>query len=253
MNHRPLFDEEAGHFDGLGQQTSTVAPEIQHHAGDFFLLESLEDRRHVASAVLVKLGQIDHAEAGTRAVLLRVIDDLSLGQAVGQIDLVTDQAHFLRLALVGGIHRDDGEANQCAFLAANLVDHLVEFHLNYIHRITVLALGDSDDTVARLQFLAADGRAAGDEFDQLGVTIVPLQPGADAGEGELDVVDFEILRLERAEVVGVWVVAVGEGGEINLQHVAGVHLGPDAEEALVTAHDFLLFGLDVVRLDRCAV
>ena len=49
------------------------------------------------------------------------------------------------------------------------------------------------------------------------------------------------------------VVAVGECGQVNLQHVAGVHLGADAEEALVTAQDFLLFSLDVVRLDRCVV
>ena len=49
------------------------------------------------------------------------------------------------------------------------------------------------------------------------------------------------------------VVAVGESGEVNLQHVAGIHLGADAEEALVAAEDFLLLGLDVVRLDRCAV
>ena len=49
------------------------------------------------------------------------------------------------------------------------------------------------------------------------------------------------------------VVAIGESGEVNLQHVAGIHLGADAEEALVAAQDFFLLGLDVVWLDRRAV
>ena len=125
--------------------------------------------------------EVDHAQSRLRAVLLRVVDDLSLGQAVGQLDLVADQAHLPGFAVIGGIDRDDGQANQRAFFAANLVDDLVEFHLDDIERFAILALGHGDDAVSRLEFFTADGRATGDEFDEFGVAVVPLQTGADAG------------------------------------------------------------------------
>ena len=204
LHHRALLNEQAGQFHCLGQQAAAVAAKVEYHSGDFFTAKPVEDQPHVAGAILVKLGQIDH----TQSRHVGIVDDLSLGQTVGEFDLVANEADLLGFTLVGGICRDDGEAHHRAFLATNFVDHLVEFHFVNIHRFAVLTLCHGHDAVAWFEFFAADRRAAGHEFDQLSVAVVPLEACTDAGQRELDVVDLKILRLARAEVVGVRIVSV---------------------------------------------
>ena len=204
LHHRALLDEEAGQFYCFRQQPSAIPAQVEYHSVDLFLAKPVENQTDVAGAILVKLGQVDH----TQARHVRIVDDLSLGQTVGEFDLVANEADLLGFTLVGGICRDDGEAHHRAFLATNFVDHLVEFHFVNIHRFAVLTLCHRHDAVAWFEFFAADRRAAGHEFDQLRVAVVPLEACTDAGQRELDVVDLKIFRLARAEVVGVRIVSV---------------------------------------------
>ena len=161
-----------------------------------------------------------------------------LGFLFGEFDLVADDFHDAAFGAIDGGGGDDGEADLGVARAADHLDDLVELHIDGIHRLGG-TLGHGDDAVVGLDLFAHVRRAAGDDAADAGVAILKLEDGADATEGELDVVDVEVGGLDGTHVVGVRIVAVRERGEVGFENLGGVVFLHGLEEARVAFGDDL--------------
>ena len=113
--------------------------------------------------------------------------------ALGQLHLVARDGDDLALGRVRRARRDDLQTHGRALLAADHVHDLVELHVHDVDE-GVVALGDGGDAVVDLEFALRRRRAAGDQFDDLGIAVLAAQHGADAHEREAHV-DGKIIHL----------------------------------------------------------
>ena len=156
---------------------------------------------------------------------------MGFGLLVLELDLVAHDGDDLEFGRVGGGGGEDLEANGGPFFAADAFDHAVEFHVDDVFEFLVV-LRDGGNAVVDLEFAAAVGGSAGDEFDDLGVAIVAPEHSADTDEGEAHL-DVEIIQRALAHVFRVRVVTLGERGKEGGGLVLAVFLLQRLEQALV--------------------
>ena len=160
----------------------------------------------MAGAFVVKSWQFDDAKFFAFTITL-TFDDVAFGELILKLhDVACDANDFAFI----GAGRDDGEFHDGPFFAANEGHNFIELHIQDIGGLFVSGILHSDDAVIGFDEFAAVGGATGHDSDDLGVAVICLEYGSNAGELHVDAVDFEILSLVRAHVIGVGIVGTSK-------------------------------------------
>ena len=201
----PAGDEQAGEIHRFLKNAAAVVAKVEHDAVDFLFVESLKQNAAVAGAFVVKAGKLDDAELLAFAVTL-TFDDVAFGELVLELHDVACDANDFTFIGAGG---DDGEFHDGSFFAANEGHNFIELHVQNIGGLLVAGVLHSDDAVIGFDEFAAVGGATGHDADDLGVTVICLEYGSNAGELHVDTVDFEILGFVWAHIIRVRIVGAG--------------------------------------------
>ena len=244
LHDRALPDEEAGEFDGFGEQAATVAAQVDDERLDAFLLQFADEFGHVLRASALRFAGSGVFGRSVEGVERDDTDGRNLavgrghfvdgGLRAGGIDLddVARDGDLLGLAGVRRVVGLDGEDNLGVLRAAHHVDDATQLHAEHLDGFGA-GLFDRENLVVDFNLPAEVGRAAGDDFTHDAVAVLfGAQDRTDADERKFHL-NAEILEAVGGEIRGVRVIHPRQAGEIHFLNVGGLDVADVFEHAFV--------------------